>query len=224
MLSDLQDQLKKSGVCDRQDIHSGMGCQVGQRVTIAAGGDFETSWNTFTNTSAWLDGFSHMSTLSGYANVFFYNFGDAGGCSITVNPQNCDANGYSWSRMNIMYISDRCPTCNGVTPEIYYSGVKSEAQWWWISKNHYMDYGYRLNIIGVMSSDTACWQNANIPQFACPSGAFTYENSYLAMYNILNIDSVLYPLYPPITETVGEMEYLTDICWLRNQTSNFCLR
>lgn len=75
-----------------------------------------------------------------------------------------------------------------------------------------------MSVDGVTSSYMACWQNANDdidPNNDCDP-YYTGNKAYYELYQSLGH-------YPVTAETISEMPYITDMCWLGNQLGNFCI-
>jgi hypothetical protein len=88
------------------------------QVNIAGANDMEPSWDTYTHTSNWVNGY----TSSGAP--LYLNYGSADGC-----PQTTHNNGGCnnlWNQNDVWYVSWGAPPAN-VTPEIY---VQAQANQW----------------------------------------------------------------------------------------------
>ncbi len=216
MVVNLQDRLHTTGVCDDANFHGGIGCLVGEQVTVASSGDFEIGMNSAENTKAWIRGYLSQVIIPGGQNAkaLFFNFGDAQGCAWDdPNDYDCDD---QWWQSDLIYISDTCGACEP-SPEIYFSN--NADQWYYISLRENSSYGHKMTIHGVVTSDTACWQKSQTPDpnDDCESYRLTYEQSYRELYDVLDENEIT-------RETTTELKYLTDMCWLDGQISDFCKR
>jgi hypothetical protein len=146
---------------------------VGQ-VEFWAGSDMETEWGGQANTLAWTNGFASVdSSTTGY--ILYVDYGDAGGCSQTLDNNSKACNG-GWTQYGVWYKSFG-PAVAFPMPEIYYS-VNAD-QWWRISQ-----YGYY-------------YQSHNLLQFEGPLNE-TSENTSLEAWNDLAADLVkdAHTVYP----------------------------
>lgn len=205
MIHEIHDSLKTPGSCE-----SNNGCSIGTQVSVAAAGDFELG-NQYVGqqtTLDWVAGYLttiYNPNLNAYLEPF-YNFGNAAGCGLGLA---CDNN---WSEDGVIIISSptqACPVCK-VLPEIYFP--ENSDQWQYLSTKKLQLYGYKMVINGVTAEEKSCEQNLG----TCGSTHYPNANdSYAGLFDKLN--SV-----PSTAENTSELQFLTDMCWIRTQTSNFC--
>lgn len=81
------------------------------KMTAVGGMDVEPSWNPYTTTIAWVNGYDSVN------NRPYYNFGTCDSCPYRGHP-NWSPEGLGWSLENIYYVSFGAPPA-GITPEIY---------------------------------------------------------------------------------------------------------
>jgi len=124
--------------------------------------DMEPSWNTTTQTRAWVDGYNSATTLP------LYNYGSADGCP----PYGSCNNG--WTQGDLWYVSygaaDSYPL-----PEIYFQSMANE--WYQESLFSAQSESGKMGFIGTMT------------EYGSDSSTFTPSQGFQQLQNALNGDS-----------------------------------
>lgn len=163
------------------------------QVLIYGANDMEMSYDTASNTKAWVNGYDSVD------NYPYYNYGDAGGCITsttytgTTNPT-CN-NG--WTLADVFYISWGAPPAQ-VVPEIYNTTGANARQWKNVKKYGVVSKGKSMIISGTMTQYGACLQNGG-----CSGTNNTPSQGWTQMYDALNSDS----------QTAQGLSWSTDIKW-----------
>lgn len=112
--------------------------------------DIELSWNSPTNSRAWVDGYDSVNLYD------YYNFGTLDGCAYTYQSPNC---GNGWSRMDALYTSFG-PLPAYPLPEIYRRDGVNAKQWALLSQYSVTQYGIGMEFIGVFTQWKACQKSS----------------------------------------------------------------
>lgn len=126
--------------------------------TSAAGAnDIELSWNTYTRTRDWLDGYNSVSSYQ------MLNYGAVEGCPTFAYPGARCANG--WTKDQVWDVIWGSPTVWPV-PEIYANNGVNAQQWYLMSVYSYDAHGLAIEFRGVMTQYQACLQYPGDPTCA----------------------------------------------------------
>jgi hypothetical protein len=172
------------------------------QVSASGAADIELGFNaTYTMAKAWGDAFSTASS------GFYYNFGDAAGCSLTSSSNGACNNG--WNQQKIWTVSWGVAAA-GAIPEIYSTTVRTTPntgkntnanalEWQMISLYGVLHQGGRqLIYAGSLTQNKAC------AQVGCASGTnASPANGWTYFYNALNDD----------TRTDQSLFWASDIMW-----------
>lgn len=157
--------------------------------------DIELSWNTATNSRAWVDGYDSVNLYD------YYNFGTLDGCAYTYQSTYC-ANG--WTRIDALYTSFG-PLPAFPLPEIYRIDGVNARQWAMLSVFSVSYYGVPMDFVGVFTQWKAC-QQASPDQCIDLGLDNTPSQAWLQLYNELAKNPA----------TAQSPRWATDIKWWDN--------
>ena len=170
--------------------------EVGQQVSVAGGGDFELTYNSFNRTKTLLDGYASAT------DVIFYNFGNAAGCSTSTatdegtvegicSPGRLEWQGDSntlpvndWTQAHVWYLSASPFKAREAIPQIYNIGGVNAQQWNMISLHGLNHQTSRVNFAGVLSQAGACAQRPNAS--GCAGANNGPQEAYRQLYDTLS--------------------------------------
>ncbi|MDE3090701.1 MAG: hypothetical protein KGJ80_15105, partial [Chloroflexota bacterium] len=162
------------------------------KLLAAGANDMEPSWNSPTDTRAWVDGY-----FSSAPYVALYNFGSCDSCPFSSCPSCTLPNG--WTQEDIWYVSWGAGAAYPL-PEIYLTSGANADQWYRIGVYAYTKHGSSMNFQGSFTQWQAC---QDVGPGACPNTDNTPSAGWTQLYNSLNSD----------TRTVQPLNYSTDITW-----------
>jgi hypothetical protein len=164
------------------------------QVDAVGANDLELSWNDYTASMDWLNGYDS-------ANLYLlYNFGAIPGCPYFASPgAQCGGGGEYWSKEQVWMVTFGLNPVFPL-PEIYRTDGVNAQQWYLMSVYSYTAHGAKMQFIGPMSQYQACLQRGG-----CATIDNKPEQAWQQLYDLLNGDP----------RTSGEaLPYLTDILWL----------
>ena len=161
------------------------------QVDAVGANDIELTWNTYTATKNWLDGYAAVTKYP------LYNFGAVEGCPWFSHPNyTC----YWQDLEKVWYVTWGSPPVQPL-PEIYLTSGVNAQQWYLMSVYSYTRHGQKMQFVGPMTQTQACEQEGScLQQLENPPA-----DAWWQFYNLLNGDA----------RTAGEaLPFSTDIKWL----------
>lgn len=164
-----------------------------QLVNVQGGSDMEPSWNSTTDTRAWVDGYDAAGDRS------MYNIGSADGC-----PQSGDGtvNGTcnnGWKQQDVLYISWLVPSGFPI-PQIYTNDSSQAKQWRYIKLYGVVSLNRTMTIQGSLTQSNACIE------VGCGSDVDnTPAQGWQQLFDQLNADA----------RTAQSLRWSTDISWVK---------
>ncbi len=175
------------------------------RAGVFGAADLEPSWNTVTNTRAWVDGYAAVATRP------LINFGSCDGCPTALNPTQQPNNG--WKVEDIWYVS---AGASGMLvrsmPEIYLrSGIHAD-QWYRISLHGATQHNKKIEYAGALTQYAAC-QDTDPQNCALNGTDNTPEMGLRQLNDAINADA----------RTAFSATNVSDITWKQDITSTVAL-
>jgi hypothetical protein len=168
------------------------------RVRVFGAADMEPSWNTVTNTRAWVDGYVAVAMRP------LINFGSCDGCPTGLNPNQQPNNG--WTVEDIWYISAGAKDTLAL-PEIYLrSGIHAD-QWYRISLHGATQHNKKIAYAGVLTQYAAC-QDTDPTNCALNGTDNTPTQGLQQLNNAINADA----------RTAFSVTRASDITWKQDGT------
>jgi hypothetical protein len=169
------------------------------QVDAVGASDIELSWNDYTTSLDWLNGYDSAN------NYPLYNFGAIPGCPYLASPgAQCGGGGYYWSKEQVWMVTYGLNPVFPL-PEIYRTDGVNAQQWYLMSVYSYTAHGAKMEFIGPMAQYQACLQRGG-----CSTIDNTADQAWKQLYTLLNGDA----------RTAGEtLPYATDILWLNEPFS-----
>jgi hypothetical protein len=173
-----------------------------RQVSAAGANDIEMSWNSFTQTKAWLDGYDSANRFE------MINFGALPGCPYFgaegaqcggTNPLDLTTR-YRWSLEEAWYVIWGSPPVYPV-PEIYSNNGVNAQQWYLMSLYAYNAHGLAIQFRGVMTQMQACQQVSGDP--TCPALDNTPAQGWNQLQSLVNGNA----------NTAHPILFSTDIRW-----------
>jgi len=169
------------------------------QVDVVGANDIELSWNSYTETKDWLDGYDSANRYD------MYNFGAIPGCpSLERIGAQCGSYPYLWSREQVWYVIYGAGPAYPL-PEIYLtSGVNAE-QWYLMSVYSAEQHGQAVGFVGSLTTYQACKQKGG-----CGGIDNTPEAGWTQLYDLLNGNSL----------TAQGLRWASDMKWTSPTTSS----
>jgi len=172
------------------------------QVRAVGANDIELSWNDYTRTRDWLDGYDSVNE------AIMINFGAIPGCPYLAAPgatcgsYRCyDINkSCVWTKEQVWYVIWGSKPVYPV-PEIYSNNGVNAQQWYLMSVYGYTAHGYPVEFLGVLTQYQACKDKPGDP--TCEYLDNTPLEGWTQLQSLLNGD----------TRVKHELKYSTDIRW-----------
>jgi hypothetical protein len=149
---------------------------LGSQEMVAGASDMEVGWNSTSATRAWADGYTSVHQY------FYYNYGDAAGCSQVATTGNGSCNN-GWKQSDIVYLSWDEEAALPL-PEIHTTSGSQARQWYSLTLYSYLHPGQfgRMFSVGSFTQFAAC-QNSD-----CTGTDNTPTQGWIQLWTALNAD------------------------------------
>ena len=125
------------------------------QVSAAGANDLELSWNTYTRTKSWLDGYDSANQYE------LYNFGAVPGCPYFASPgAQCGSYPILWSKEEVWFVIYGSRPVYPL-PEIYSNNGVNAQQWYLMSVYSYTAHGLAIEFPGLMTQSLSCVNNSD---------------------------------------------------------------
>ena len=164
------------------------------QVSAVGANDIELSWNHYTPTKAWLDGYDAAHQYE------MINFGALPGCPYFNSPgAQCGSYPYLWSKEQVWTVIWGSPSVYPL-PEIYANSGVNAQQWYLMSVYAYTTHGLAIEFRGVMTQSLSCqvrWESS------CTVLDNTPAEGWGQLSGLVNGDA----------RTAHNIRWATDITW-----------
>ncbi len=165
-----------------------------RQVSAVGANDIELSWNTYTATRNWLDGYDSVNLYE------MVNFGAIPGCPYFASPgAQCGTYPYIWSKEEVWHVIWGSPPVYPL-PQIYANSGVNAQQWYLMSVYAYQTHGLAVEFRGVMTQSLSCIDR---PDSICPLIDNTPLEGWTQLNSLINGDS----------RTAHALRWSTDIAW-----------
>ena len=150
------------------------------QVNAAGANDIELSWNTYTRTRSWLDGYDSVNQYE------LYNYGAIEGCPYLAAPGAHCGNypNHLWSYEEVWYVIWGVKPVYPI-PEIYANNGVNAQQWFLMSRYSATAHGLAVEFPGVMTQSQSCGSATDLE---CQLLNNTPMDGWTQLQNLLNSD------------------------------------